>query len=495
MSSQRDPAIELPPFASTGVAGLDAILHGGFPREEMHLIQGTAGTGKTTIALQFLIAGAREGEVVLYVTLSQSRAHLERIARSHGWDLDGVAIHELSPGTVSDRIVGRQSILPTADVELGELFRELAGIVKELRPRRTVIDSITIVEMLAGGPQRYHEEVVTLRQMFVEHGCTLVALADHPAERQDGDGPEVIFHPLCGCVVQVHQEARPFGTSRRRLRVVKARGVPHNGGYHDMVIRSGRTDVYPRLDAYSQPERRDPCVVPSKIPVLDRLLGGGLETGTTCLFVGPSGAGKSVLATLFAAQVASSLGRAHIYSFDERPETYMRRADGLGVPLREHVASGRITLLQLDPGQIAPGEFAQNVRHAVDHEDVKLVVVDSIVGYFAAMGGADVLVTQLHELLTYLTRSDVMLVLCGSQEDFMSIGSQESVDVSYLSDTILALRFFERDGELHRAIVVVKKKRGEHESTIHPLHLAPGEVTIGAEPIRDVTNLFAPARR
>jgi circadian clock protein KaiC len=483
-----------PPVAPTGVDGLDAILQGGLPREEMHLLQGVAGTGKTTIALQFLYHGVRAGERVLYITLSQSKQHLERIARSHGWTLDGMDVYELSPGTVADRISGRQTILSTADVELGELFREVADTIERVKPRRAVVDSITIIQMLAGSAHRYHQEVVTLRQMFVENGCTLIALADHPAEREHGDGPEVIFHPLSGCVVQLHQQARPFGNARRRLRVVKARGIPHNSGYHDMVIRTGHTDVYPRLDAYEQPERTSHQRITTNISMLDEMLGGGLETGATCLIVGPSGVGKSAIASEYAAQSASIGAPASIYSFDEPPEAYLRRADGLGVALREHVQAGTVKLRQLDPGQIAPGEFAQDVRVDVEQRNTKVIVIDSIVGYFAAMGSADVLVTQLHELMTYLTRNDVLMIMCGCQEGFMSIGSQSAVDVSYLSDTILALRFFEAAGVLRRAAVVVKKKHGEHLLTIHELSLANRRIQISPEPLREPSNLFVPSR-
>jgi circadian clock protein KaiC len=480
MPKPEPPA--LPPQAPTGIAGLDEILHGGLPRDEMHLIQGVTGTGKTTLALQFLSEGLRTGEPVLYVTLSQSKQHLERIARSHGWNLDGMVIHELSPGTVASRIAARQTILSTADVELGELFSELSEVVARVRPKRAVVDSITVLEMLAGSPQRYHREVVTLRQLFVEQECTLIALADHPAEAERGDGAEVIFHPLSGCVIHLSQEARPYGDARRRLRIVKARGVPHNGGYHDFKIETGRTDVFSRLGAYDQEESSDFTPLTSGVARLDQMLGGGVESGTSCLIVGASGVGKSSLAALFTAAGAAQ-GHAAIFLFDERTETYLRRCDGLGIPLREHVEAGRVLLTQLDPGQIAPGEFAQRIRHLVEDQHTRVVVIDSVVGYFAAMGSADVLVTQLHELLTYMTRNNVVSIMCGSQEGFMSIGTQDAVDVSYLSDTIIALTFFELEGELRRALAVVKKKHSPHARAIHELSLAPGKISVGEQPL------------
>jgi circadian clock protein KaiC len=492
MTARAPSTQALPPVASTGVVGLDDILHGGLPRAEMHLIQGVTGTGKTTLALRFLSAGREAGEPGLYVTLSQSKEHLERIARSHGWNLDGVTIYELSPGTVASRIAARQTVLPTADIELGELFRELSELVLRVRPRRAVVDSITILQMLAGGTQRYHREVVTLRQLFVEQACTLITLADHPAQTDAGEPAEVIFHPLSGCVIDLQQEGRLYGNARRRLRVVKARGMPSDTGFHDLQIRTGDVQVFPRLGAYDQPDRGDYRNIATGIDVLDGMLCGGLETGTSCLIVGASGTGKSTLATVYSSAIAASGERAAMFLFDERPETHIVRSEGLGMPLRGHVAAGRVLLRQLDPGEISPGEFAQQVRHLVDERDVKLVVIDSVVGYFAAMGAANVLVTQLHELLTFLTRRNVLVILCGSQQGFMSIGSQETVDVSYLSDTIVAVSFFEAEARLRRAIAVVKKKHGPHSAMIHELTMEGGRVQVGAQALSPFRNLMVP---
>jgi circadian clock protein KaiC len=470
-------------IAATGIRGLDALLRGGLPRAEMHLVQGTAGTGKTTLALQYLREGSRTGETTLYVTLSQSKTQLERIARSHGWTLDGINVHELAPGTLLERIADRQTIFPSAEVELIELFRELQEQVELVRPQRAVIDSITIIELLAGNSMRYHHEVVLLRQLFIEHGCTLVVLADHPAEGTHGQSPEVMIHPLSGCVIELEQEPRPFGNIRRHMLIVKARGVPHNGGYHDMEIHTGNMEVYPRLGAYSQPESRQYTLVPSGVESIDALLGGGLNTGTSCLIVGASGAGKSSIATQFAAAYAQSGGRATIYLFDERPETYLARSEQVGVAIRAQVEAGRVAITQLDPGDVAPGQFAQRILHEVEHLGTKLVVIDSVVGYFAAMGSADVLMTQLHELMTYLTRRDVLLILCGAQEGFMSIGIQNAVDVSYLSDTVIVLDFFVEQGDLCRALVVVKKKFGGHSTTIHRFSISDGHLHAAAEPL------------
>jgi len=494
MPTTVDPAPTLPPLALTGVPGLDAILHGGLPTEEMHLVQGGAGTGKTTMALQFLRAGVAAGEPTLYVTLSQPEAHLARIARSHGWNIDDIVIHELAPGSVASRVAARQTILVTSDVELGEVVRELGAVVERVRPRRAVIDSITILQLLAGSPQRYHSEVITLRQMFIEHGCTVMAIADHPAGLEGGESPEVLFHPICGCVIHLLQQPRPYGDVRRGLRVIKARAMPHNGGYHDLQIQTDGLEIYPRLGAYRQRERAKPRPIPSGDAMLDRMLAGGLETGSTCLIVGPSGVGKSTTATLYACACAAAGQHAALYLFDERPETYVARSTGFGLPLAQAIEAGHASLEQIDPGEVSPGEFAQRIRTTIEQRGTKVVFIDSMVGYFAAMGAPNVLVTQLHELLTFVTRNDALLIMCGSQEGFMSIGAQESVDVSYLSDSIIAMTFFEARGELRRAIVVVKKKLGKHLTTIHELTMRDGVLRIEQPPLTGYGSLMVPRR-
>jgi circadian clock protein KaiC len=482
-----------PPAAATGIAGLDWILQGGLPREEMHLLQGGAGTGKTTIALHFLLEGRRNGEPTLYVTLSQSKRHLERIAHSHGWSLEGIAIHEMSPGSIADRIAAHQTVFPTAEVELGEAFRDLVDLVERVRPTRAIIDSITMIQLLAGSIGRYHREVVNLRQLFVERGCTLIALADHPAVSNEGQSPEVIFHPLSGCVIHLDQAPRIYGDVRRRLRIMKARGVAQSGGFQDLKILTGGMEVYPRLGAYTQNDAAAERLISTRVNGLNRLLCGGLFSGTSCLIVGPSGVGKSSLATLFAESVMQTGARAAIFLMDERPEAYLRRSENLGVPLREHLDAGRILMRQVDPGEIAPGEFAQQVRQLVLEQSIEVVVLDSVIGYFAAMGSVDVLLSQLHELMTFLTRSGVLLILCAAQEGFMSIGRQDAVDVSYLSDSIVVLNFFESQGELRRALAVVKKKHGPHLNTIHELLLRDGEICIVDHALTEFHNLMAPS--
>jgi circadian clock protein KaiC len=285
-----------------------------------------------------------------------------------------------------------------------------------------------------------------------------------------------------------------YGDARRRLRVIKARGVAQEGGYHDLIITSGGMQVFPRLGAYVERDGATYRLLTTPVAGLDRLLKGGLNTGTSCLIVGPSGVGKSSIASLYAAAVARTGEHAGIFLFDERPETYIRRSETLGIPLEEHVKSGLIDVRQLDPGNIAPGEFAQVVRRATLDQSSRVVIIDSVIGYFTAMGTADLFLSQLHELITYLGRRDVLLILCGAQEGFMSIGTQGAVDVSYLSDTVIVLNFFEFQGEIRRALAVVKKKHGSHEKTIHELTFKDGAIEVAAQPLTIVKNIMVHGR-
>lgn len=492
MATGQEPTIELntAQAASSGIEGLDLILRGGFVRDEMHLVQGGAGTGKTTLALQFLLAGVMAGERGLCITLSQTKKGLEAIARSHGWSLEGLTVHELSPSSDAASGAAHQTVLHTSEVELGELTRELRERVEQAKPRRVVFDSLGVIALLAGGSPRYHREIVILRQFLTGHGCTALFLDDAPAEPDAGGRANPEFHSLATSMIHMEQTVPDYGEVRRRVRIVKVRGVAFRGGYHNFRILTGGLQVFPRIEPPLTSEYSDFQPVRSGIKPLDGLLGGGLEQGTTCLLVGPSGAGKSTLAGVFAHAAAQRGDSAAVFLFDERPETWKTRAKGVGMDLQPHVDSHRISLDLLDPAQITPGEFAQRVSDAVDRRGVKIVVIDSLTGYFNAMGNATMLVVQMHELITFLSRRGVLTLLLIAQEGFMSVGTKLPLDVSYLSDTIIVLRLFEAEGAVRRCLAAVKKRQGEHETTIRELFITPGGVRIGEEPLRQFRHIL-----
>ncbi|WP_438021817.1 ATPase domain-containing protein [Sorangium sp. So ce233] len=476
--------------AASGIEGLDSILHGGFPREEMHLVQGASGTGKTTLALQFLISGAEAGESALYITLAQTRRGLEAIARSHGWSLEGVTVHDLSPGDLAEDLGPEQTVLRTADVELGELTRRLRQVIEQTQPRRVVFDSIGVIGLLAGSPARYHREIVMLRQFLVTRGCTALFLGEWPSETHREGPLNTEFHSIAASVIHIEHTALDFGEVRRRLRVIKVRGVPFRSGYHDFRIRTGGLEVYPRLEAGQGEEYAEFRQLQSGIESLDRLLGGGLELGTACLLIGPSGAGKSTLAAVYACAAAREGNAAAVFLFEERPETFKARAIGMGIALQPHLDSGRLTIEQLNPTDITPGEFAHRVRAAVEDREAKVVVIDSVTGYFNAMGDVSLLSVQMHELLNFLSVRGVLTLVVVTQEGFMSVGPIPSVDVSYLSDSVLSLRFFEADGAIRRCVAAIKKRKGEHETTIRELFISTEGIRVGDTPLRQFRNLL-----
>ncbi len=478
MVDELDP--EFAATAPSGVDGLDQILGGGFLRGDMHLVQGATGSGKTTLALQFLRAGVRAGEPGLFITLAQSRPILERIARSHGIPLDGIAIHELFPTSIAGP-PAPQTVLHTADVELGEVIRGIRETVERVKPQRVVFDSLGTFHQFIGSTHRFRAEIVSLRQLLIGGNCTTIFIGDHPVEGDAiGQTPDNEFHGLAASVVHLDQTSRDYGEVRRRLRVIKVRGLPHRGGYHNFRIRTGGMQAFPRLSPFQTPGYSDFRPVASRIKELDNLLGGGLELGTACLLIGPSGSGKSTLASVYAHAVAKAGDPVAILLFEERPETFLARAKGVGVDLRSDVASGLVLLHQMDTGDISPGELSQGIRDLVEEGAAQVVILDSLTGYFNAMVGDEMLVEQMHDLLNYLSRRGILTILTVTQEGMPSVGTGPAVDISYLSDTIILLRQFEDDGKIRRCLVAIKKRHGEHDTTIREWMITSQGVSLGA---------------
>jgi circadian clock protein KaiC len=457
-----------PSPVSTGIEGLDVILRGGLPENRLYLVEGEPGTGKTTLALQFLLEGGRRGEPGLYVTLSESSSELRAVARSHGWTLDGVALYELAPTTESPSAEDEYTILHPSEVELGETTSAVLHEVDRTNPARVVFDSLSEIRLLAREPLRYRRQILALKQFFVGRQCTVLLLDDQTADRSD-----LQLHSISHGVIRLEQLATEFGAERRRLRITKLRGLDFRGGYHDFRIVTGGMRVFPRMVATEHRALQNGGIVESGVPELDALLGGGLIRGTSALLMGPAGAGKSIVATQYATSAATRGHHAMIYLFDEQVGTSLVRADALGLPLRSHLEGGRITLQQVDPAQLSPGEFIQGVREGVEHDDARVVVIDSLNGLLASMPEERSLIVQLHELLSFLNQRGVVTLILIAQHGL--IGSMSTpVDVTYLADTVILFRYFEVTGEVRRAISVMKNRTGQHERTIRELHFGPG---------------------
>ncbi|MBX2996982.1 MAG: AAA family ATPase [Caldilineaceae bacterium] len=469
--------IELLPKVATGIEGLDEILDGGLPHHCLYLVKGESGTGKTTVGLQFLLEGARLGQSTLYITLSESIREISAVAASHGWSLENIHVHEMSIIHSSERMAVEQTIFPTSQVELNEVTDEIIEAVMRTQPERIVFDSLHEISLLAETPLRYRHQILGIRQVMVECGATVLFL-DREATASSG----ATLHSLVHGVITLEQLPREYGDVRRRLRVAKMRGMPFHEGYHDFRIHTGGIEVYPRLYNHSEDRLRKRPTISSGLTELDALLDGGLEPDTACLLTGQTGTGKTTIALLFALSVARRGGQVAIFLFEERLATLNSRMSGLGMDLRPFLESGHMRLYEINSGEISPGEFAHKVIQEVKDHRVEVVIIDSLNGYLNAMPQERQLLIHMHELLTYLSRRQVLTLLTLTHHGMLGSENRAEIDMSYLADTVLLLRHFEASGVIRQAISVVKKRHGHHEKSIREMQFGRGGVQVG-EPL------------
>jgi len=457
---------------STGIPGLDDILGGGLTPKRLYLVEGSPGAGKTTLGLQFLLDGVARGESGMYITLSETTDELVAVGHSHGWDLGSLAIVELAGDDDLDPD-SQQSVFHPSEVELGETTRKVMDRVDALRPMRIVFDSLSEVRLLAQNPLRYRRQILALKQFFSARDCTVLLLDDKTAESDQH------LHSLAHGVISLEQITRDYGKERRRVNILKMRGIRFRGGFHDYTLDTGGIVMYPRLVAAEHVRDFTPQVGSSGSAGLDALLGGGLVRGTNTLLVGPSGIGKTTLSTRCLLSALQRGEQASYYLFDEGLGTFFARSSQLGLDLRPYLANGQLTIDHFDPAELSPGEFAQKLRDAVDQRRSRFIVIDSLNAYLQAMPGEHFLTLQMHELLSYLNQQGATTLMILGQHGLMAEGRTD-VDLSYLSDSTVLLRFFEASGEVRRAISVIKSRTTQHASTIHELQLGEGGVRIGA---------------
>lgn len=468
-------SVHAPDRFATGITGLDDILNGGLARNHLYLIEGDPGTGKTTIAMQFLMEGARSGQKGLYVTLSESKEELEEIAQSHGWSLEGVELFELTAAEGQLLPEAQNTVFNLSEVEMADTTKAVLAEVDRLQPARVVFDSLSELRLLARDSLRYRRQILGLKQYFAGRKCTVLLLDDRTAEIHDQQ-----VQSIAHGVILLESAEREYGIKHRRLEVKKLRGSKFREGFHDYCIKRGGVEVYPRLVASEHALDFETTQLQSGIPALDTLLGGGIESGTSTLLLGPAGCGKSTIALRYAVSAVERGGHAALFTFDETLGTLVIRGKGLGMDIKKHVESGDLVLHQVDAAEMSPGQFAHEIRALVEHHEIKLLVIDSLNGFMNAMPGEHFLALQLHELLAYLSQKGVATLMTIAQMGFVGTNINTPIDVSYLADTVLLFRYFEAAGEVRQALSVIKKRSGEHERTIRELVMKGGKITVGS---------------
>jgi circadian clock protein KaiC len=462
-----------------GIEGLNDILCGGLPCNRIYLIQGDPGVGKTTLALQFLLEGARRGETSLYITLSETKEELEMAAESHGWDLKKIHLFELS--SMQENLQGEteSTFFHPSEVELNRTTKALLDEVERVKPARMVFDSLSEMRMLAETPLRYRRQILQLKQFFAGRKCTVLLLDDRSAGARDLQIESIAHGVLC-----LQRSSPDYGISRRNLQIQKMRGVKFREGNHDLIIQKGGLMIFPRLVAAEHHARFKRESFPSGIKELDLLLGGGLDRGTSNMFMGPPGTGKSTIAIKFAIAAAKRREKVLFFAFDETIGTMMNRAAQLGMDIEPHIKNGMIHVEQIDPAEISPGELAHRIRDAVIKDKTRMVVIDSINGYLNAMPEERYLNLQLHELLAFLSQQGVITIMVLAQQGLVG-AMQTTVDLTYLADTVIMLRYFEVRGEVKQALSVIKKRSGHHERTIREIKMGKNGIEVG----KPLTNL------
>ena len=460
---------------SSGISGLDEILRGGLPASNLYIVQGAPGSGKTTAALQFLRAGAANGERCIYVSLSQTRAELEAIALSHGWTLEGIRVEELA---ASDSIQGAsdQSIFQTAELRLDETRKMIETAIEEHKPSRLVYDSLLEIRLITGDSPRFRRELIAFKAFLAKRDIVALLL-DTQTPETDRTGEEV--DGIAHGVIRLDKSLEEYGSVRRRIEVSKMRGVPVADGYHDMAIREGEgVVVFPRIIPGAVARTVEPQLIKSGVDTLDDMFGGGQESGTTTLVIGQAGTGKSTMASLYATAALKRGESVGLFLFEERIETFFRRSEGLGMDLRQFHKDGQLIIRDFNPNEISPGEFGQIVQQAVSSEKVKVVVIDSFTGYLNSLPHREKTVLDIQSLLKFLARAGVLTMLIVAQHGLLGQGIGIDVDVSFLGDTVLLLRITEHEGRLRRSITVVKKRHGPHDLDVRELFIQGSGVTV-----------------
>lgn len=459
-------------FCQSGIPGLDHILQQGFPRNRLYVLEGEPGSGKTTMALQFLMEGVRAGEKSLYITFSETEEELLAVARSHHWDLKKIDLIDLS--SLEQELAPKKSttLFHPSETELNQITENILKRIEELGPARIVFDSVSEMRLLAENPLRYRRQILALKQNLSKRNSTVFFLDD-----LTGAG-DLQVQSIAHGVIRLSRLHHEFGGERRQLRVLKLRGVKFISGHHDFEITTGGVKVHPRMISAEHEDEMAEGVLTSGVKGLDSLLGNGMDRGTSNLFIGPAGTGKSTMSVLFALSAVKQKEKVAFFCFDETINNLRKRSKSVGMDLDPAMASGLLRVQKIDPAELSPGAFSGLIRDLVQNEDVKVVVIDSLNGYIQSMPQENFLTLQLHELLAFLNNKGIVTILTLAQHGM--IGSMQSpVDLTYLADTVILSRFFETSGSIKKAVSIIKKRTGHHENTIREYAISSGGIAVG----------------
>ena len=458
----------------TGVTGLDEILGGGLPSNRLYVVEGAPGSGKTTLALQFLLEGTRQGQKGLYITLSETLIELQDVAASHGWSLEGLNLMELD--SIAERLAeeANYTVFHASDVELGETLKRIRAEVERINPDRVALDSVSELKILSQTPVRYRREILGLKQFFAGRQCTVLILDDLTSLEGEQQ-----LQSIAHGVIRMEREPREYGTTRRQIHIAKMRAVQFIDGRHDFVIKRGGIELYPRLSTGGGPTVNREDLAASGSAELDQLFGGGLDRGASVLLLGPAGAGKTTICSQYLIAALMRGEAVSCYLFEESPETFLKRAAGLGMDFMPYLESGLFELVQVDLAELSPGEFSSRVRQAVEERKASFIVIDSLNGYLNGMPSERYLLIYMHELLAYLGRRGIVTILTVAQHGVVGGGMHAPVDVSFLADTVVLLRYFEASGLVRQAVSVVKKRRGGHERSIREILINSSGLHVG----------------
>lgn len=463
---------------STGVAGLDEILYDGLIEQHSYLVRGGPGTGKTTLGFHFLNAGASKQEPCLFITLGETEERLKENAAKLGISLEHVNFLDLSPKEEFYAQTQTYDIFHAAEVETTPMAKELVATVEHLKPRRVFMDSLSMLQYLTADPYMFRKQSLAFMKFLNQQGATFLFTTEPSLKMPDDE-----FQFWADGVVNLEsQQGNWF------VNVIKYRGSAFRKSRHAFRLTDHGMEVYPMLIAQEHQTEFSNEMISAGIPEIDELLSGGVERGTVTILTGPSGVGKTTFGLMFMKEAAGRGERSVVFSFEESRATLLKRSEGVNIPISKMVERGTLDVIAVEPLRYSPDEFALLVRREVEQHKAQIVMIDSISGLRISVAAAE-LNQRLHALTAYLRNMGVTVFLINEIENVTGEFKPTDLNISYLADNIIFLRYIEFEGELRKTIGVLKKRLSDFEKTIRNFDITRYGIKVG-EPLRDLTGIL-----